>query len=92
MHVIFPALRAGLSDSSEEDQSGLPHPGLTLLAPQVVLHSYGPHPSFRALLHKAHHPGWYGPHLPLEALLHSPAFPPSPSLLDSPSPPTHQIT
>lgn len=36
MHVIFLALRAGLSDSSEDDQSGLHHPGLTLLAPQVV--------------------------------------------------------
>lgn len=91
MCVIFPALRAGLSDSSEDDQSGLHHPGLTLLAPQVVPHSYAPHPSSRALLHKAHHPGWYGPHLPLEALLHSPAFPPSPSLLDSPSPGAHQF-
>lgn len=61
--VIFPALRA--------DQSWHHCLGLTLLAPQAVFHSHGPHLSSGAFLHKAHHSEWYGPHLPLEALLHS---------------------
>lgn len=71
MHVIVPALGTGLPSSSGEDWSGLHHHGVTLLAPQVVLHSNGPHLSSRALLHKAHH-------LPLQALLHSPALAPIP--------------
>lgn len=61
-----------------------PPPSLTLLALQVVLSSLGPHLSSRALLHKAHHPGWYGPHLASGALLHSlpshPALPHPPNI------------
>lgn len=82
----LPCLESRAVAHQRTKQRGLQHPGLTSLAPQAVLHSYGPHPSSRALLHKAHHPGWYGPHLPLEALSHSPAFPPCWRAL--PHPPT----
>lgn len=81
MRVIVPVLGTGLPSSSGEDWSGLHHHGVTLPAPQVVLHSDGPHLSSRALLHKAPPPSPPG----------TVAFPcpgSHPSRLWSPSPPS----